>query len=226
MKRPDEKELAKQRSGHRERVRQRFIEHGISSFQPYEVLEYLLFMLIPQRDVKPLAKSLLEHFKTISGVLGASHKDLTDFGLTSRMAGDILFLRELMQVWQYEKLTDMPSLNSPEDTIPYLQAKIGSKPKETLVVFYLNSAKKVLGIWETEGTVNKAAVEPREVAERALLYHAVCIIIAHNHPSGDCRPSRADIEFTRSVFSALDLFNIKLLDHLIVTRDNHASLMS
>ena len=226
MKRPDEKELARQRAGHRERVRQRFLEHGLSSFQPYEVLEYLLFMLIPQRDVKPVAKALLEHFKTISGFLGASHQELTEFGLTSRMAGDIIFLRELMQIWQFEKLEEAPALNSPEDTVLYLQSKIGSKPKETLVVFYLNSAKKVVGVWEHEGTVNRAAAEPREIVERALLYHAVCVIIAHNHPSGNCRPSQADVDFTRSIYNALDLFKITLLDHLIISRDSHLSLMS
>ena len=226
MKRPDEKELAKQRSGHRDRVRKRFLEHGLESFQPYEVLEYLLFMLIPQRDVKPIAKALIEHFKNVAGVLGATKEQLIEFGLTPRMAGDILFLRELMQIWQFEKLIELPALESPEDTVPYLQAKIGSKPKESLVVFYLNTAKKVVGVWETEGTINKAAIDSREIAERALLNHATCVIIAHNHPSGSCRPSQSDIDFTRSVYNALDLFKITLLDHLIITRDKHLSLMS
>ena len=225
MKRPDEKQLAQQRSGPRERVRQKFLENGINAFQAYEVLEYMLFMLIPQRDVKPIAKALIERFKNVSGVFGASHQELVDFGLTSRIAADILFLKEMMQFWQQEKLHTLPALQSTKDTVLYLQAKIGSNPKETLVVFYLNSIKKVVGVWEVEGTVNNAAVPIREISERALLYHATAVILAHNHPSGSCRPSQADVDFTKSVYNALDLFDITLLDHLIITKNAHFSLL-
>jgi DNA repair protein RadC len=73
--------------------------------------------------------------------------------------------------------------------------------------------------------VNSASVAPREVVEHALLYHAAGVILVHNHPSGNCRPSERDIEFTKAIYNALDLFGITLVDHLIVAKDSYRSLM-
>ncbi len=225
MKKPDEEMLIRQRSGHRERVRRRFLQHGIASLQSYEVLEYLLFMLIPRRDVKPIAKNLLERFKSVSGVFEATRDELIEFGFTERIAADILFLKEVVKFKEFEKLMTTPTLNSPEDTLEYLRVKIGHNPKETIIAFYLDSSQKVIGVWEVEGTVNNVPVAPREIVERALLYHAVSVILAHNHPSGSKNPSRSDIKFTQEIFNALDLFNIKLVEHIIVTANDHFSLM-
>ena len=225
MKRPDDDSLARQRSGHRERLRQRLLQHGISSLHSYEVLEYLLFMLLPRRDTKAIAKNLLERFKTVSGVFEATFAELVEFGFTERAAADILFLREAVKYQQFEKLMEAPALNTPEDTVEYLQTKIGRNPKESLVVFYLNSARKVAGVWETEGTVNSAPAAPREVVERALYYHATAVILAHNHPSGSKKPSHSDIQFTKDIYNALELFGIRLLDHIIVTGKDYIRLM-
>lgn len=225
MKRPDDKLLALQRMGHRERLRNRFLKDDISALQDYEILEYLLCILIPRRDVKPTAKALIEHFHGISGVLDAPVHELEKFGLTPRVATDISFLRQLMTVFQYEKVADRPFLESSESAVLYLQTKLGSSKKETLMVFYLDAGRKITGIWEQSGTVNSAVVAPREVVERALLYNAVGVIMVHNHPSGSCKPSKADLEFTSAIYNALDLFGIKLLDHLIVTKGDYRSLM-
>ena len=225
MKQPDEKSLVQQRSGHRERVRLRFIQSGLSALHPYEVLEYLLFLLIPRRDVKPIAKALIEKFKTISGVLDASPEELSEFGLTPRMAADIAFLRELLTSYHFEKIKERPIFSNSEETVRYLQSKLGNSKKEVLVVFFLDSGKSLLGLREFPGTVNKAPAAPREIAESALFFHASFVILAHNHPSGSCRPSTSDVNFTRSIFNALELFEIKLLDHLIITRNSYTSLM-
>ena len=93
------------------------------------------------------------------------------------------------------------------------------------MVFYLDAGRKITGIWEHAGTVNSASVAPREVVERALLYHAVGVILVHNHPSGNCKPSPADLAFTQKIYNALELFGIKLLDHLIVAKNSYRSLM-
>lgn len=225
MKQPDEKELARQRQGHRERLRERFLKESISVLHSYEILEYLLCMLIPRRDVKPVAKALLDHFNSVSAVLDSSVAELEKFGLTHRVAADIVFLRQLITVYQYEKVADRPFLENSEAAVLYLQAKLGSSKKETLMVFYLDSARKIAGIWERAGTVNCASIAPREVVERALLYHATGVILVHNHPSGSCKPSASDIDFTKTIYNALELFNIKLLDHLIVARNDYRSLM-
>ena len=225
MQKPDEKLLAKQRQGHRARLRARFVKDGMSALQDYEKLEYLLFLFYPQKDVKPIAKSLLEHYGSISGILEAGTDDLKSFGLTERIAVDISFLREFLTFVCYEKIADRPFLENSEAAVLYLQRKLGSSKKETLMVFYLDSGRKINGIWEHTGTVNSATVAPREVAEMALRYHAVGVILVHNHPSGNDKPSRADIAFTQKVYNCLDTFDIKLLDHLIVTRDTYRSLM-
>ena len=225
MKKADEKLLAQQRAGHRDRVRERFMEHGISALQTYEILEYLLFLLIPRRDVKPVAKSLIDHFNSLTGVLNASVQELVDFGLTQRVAADLHFLYEMMCCLHLEKLKERPALLDSREVVDYLQTKLGHSPKETLVVFYLDSGRKLLGVWEQSGTVNNAAVAPREIAEKALLLHAAGVILAHNHPSGSCAPSRSDVNFTRTMFNALELLGIQLLDHIIVTHDHYKSLM-
>jgi DNA repair protein RadC len=225
MKRPDEKLLALQRQGHRERLRQRFLKDDISALQDYEILEYLLGMLIPRRDVKPIAKALIEKFNGFTGVLDAPVHELEKFGLTSRVAADLAFLRSVITFFQYEKVAERPFLENSEAAVRYLQAKLGSCTKETLMVLYLDSGRKILGIWEHAGTVNSASVAPREVVERALIYHAAGVIMVHNHPSGSCKPSAADIEFTRSMYNALEIFGIPLLDHLIVTKGSFRSLM-
>ena len=226
MKKASEEVLAKQRAGHRDRIRARFMENGISALQTYEILEYLLFLLIPRRDVKPIAKSLLENFNGLTGVLNASAQELVDFGLTQRVAADLHFLHEMMCCLHLEKLKERPALTDTRDVVDYLQNKLGHSAKETLVVFYLDSGRKLLGVWEQCGTVNNAAVAPREVVEKALLLHAAGVILAHNHPSGNCKPSQSDVDFTRTIYNALDLLGIQLLDHIIVTRDHYKSLMS
>ena len=225
MKRPDEKLLAQQRIGHRERLRQRFLKDSISALQDYEILEYLLCILIPRRDVKPVAKALIEHFNGIGGVLDAPVRELEKFGLTLRVATDISFLRQLMTVFHYEKVADRPFLENSEAAVRFLQTKLGSNKKETLMIIYLDSGRKITGIWEQSGTVNSAVVAPREVVEKALLYNAVGVIMVHNHPSGSCKPSKADLEFTSAIYNALELFGIKLLDHLIVAKGDYRSLM-
>ena len=226
MKKASEEVLAKQRAGHRDRIRARFMENGISALQTYEILEYLLFLLIPRRDVKPIAKSLLENFNGLTGVLNASVQELVDFGLTQRVAADLHFLHEMMCCLHLEKLKERPALTDTRDVVDYLQNKLGHSAKETLVVFYLDSGRKLLGVWEQCGTVNNAAVAPREVVEKALLLHAAGVILAHNHPSGNCKPSQSDVDFTRTIYNALDLLGIQLLDHIIVTHDHYKSLMS
>lgn len=225
MQKPDEKLLAKQRQGHRARLRARFVKDGMSALQDYEKLEYLLFLLYPQRDVKPIAKSLLEHYGSVSGILEAGIESLQSFGLTERIAVDLSFLREFMTFVCYEKVADRPFLEDSEAAVLYLQTKLGSSRKETLMIFFLDSGRKINGIREYAGTVNSATVAPREVAEMALRYHAVGVILVHNHPSGNDKPSRADIAFTQKVYNCLDTFDIKLLDHLIVTKNSYRSLM-
>lgn len=225
MKQLDDKQLAKQREGHRERLRSRFMNGGLKAFQDYEILEYLLFLLIPRRDVKPVAKMLLEKFGGVFDVLDAAPEELTGFGLTPRIAADMKFLRQLTTFLRFEKVASRPFLETSDDAIRFLQAKIGSSENEIFLSIYLDSARQITGCFERQGTVSKAAVTIREIVEHALFFHAAGVVLVHNHPSGCCTPSLTDVNFTKNVYNALDILDIKLLDHLIVTRDHYRSLM-
>ena len=225
MKQLDEKQLAKQREGHRERLRSRFMNGGLNSFQDYEILEYLLFLLIPRRDVKPVAKTLLEHFGGVFDVLDAAPQELISFGLTPRIVADMKYIRQLTTFLRFEKVAARPFLETSDDAIRYLQAKIGSSENETFMAIYLDSARQITGCFERQGSVSKVAVTPREIVEHALYFHAAGVVLVHNHPSGCSKPSLTDVNFTKNVYNALDILDIKLLDHLIVTRDHYRSLM-
>ena len=226
MKQTGEKVLSQQRSEYREQIRRLFMQNGLSALQSLEALEYLLFFIGLRKDVKTVAKNLLEKFNTISCVLDASADELKEFGLTSRMTTDISFLRELLTYYNLEKVKNRPFLSTSDETIRYLQSKIGSCKKEKLMVLFLDDRKHLKGFREFTGTVNKVPVSPREIAEAALLFRASSVILAHNHPSGDCQPSDADIDFTRTIYNALNSLEIRLEDHLIITRTNFFSLMT
>ena len=225
MKQPDEETLARQREGHRARLRERFLKNGLDSFPPYEAVELMLSFLMPRKDMKPLAKMLMERFHGVSALLDAELPELVNCGLSLRAAVFVRFLRSMITLYHAEKVADRPLLENSEAVIAFLQTKLGGGKKETLHVFYLDSGRRLIGTSEWAGTVNRAFIPPREIAERALLLRASGVLLAHNHPSGDCRPSAADTRFTQAVFSALSLFDIKLLDHIIITRDKYFSLL-
>ncbi len=225
MKQPDEAALARQREGHRARLRERFLRGGLDSFPPYETVELMLTFLMPRRDMKPLAKHLMERFPTVSALLDAEISELTACGLSDRTAVFIRFLRSIITLYRTEKVSNRPLLQNNDEVVAFLQTKLGGLKKETLHAPYLDAGRRLLGTSEWAGTVNRAAVPPREVVERALLLRASCILLAHNHPSGDCRPSAADLQFTKEILNGLDLFGIRLLDHIIITRNSCLSLL-
>lgn len=110
------------------------------------------------------------------------------------------------------------AISNPADAFEQVQALIGFEDKEVFLVIYLNTKNKIIKTKTYEGTVNKAVVYPREVLKEALLCDAVSLIIAHNHPSGDIEQSHQDIEMTKTLIEASEIFDIKVLDHLIVSK--------
>lgn len=205
--------------GHRQRMRSRFARGGLNGMQDYEVLELLLTYAIPRRDVKPLAKFLIEKFHDLPGVFRATGQELLDIpGLGTNSVTLILFIKELMpKILEYE-VRQKKIINDRSDIIDFLRMKIGNERKETLIVFYLDSARGLIEYDMHRGTVDHAAVYVREITERALLSHAAGVILAHNHPSGGSSPSTEDLQLTRNLRSALSQLGIELIDHFIVTR--------
>ena len=212
-------------AGHRQRLRSRFARSRLTGMPDYEIIELLLTYAIPRKDVKPLAKLLLERFQDLSGVFGASGQELLSVpGLGVQSATLILFVKDLMAKILEQKVRAKKVINNRSDVTDFLRMKIGCEKKETLIVFFLDSGRHLIDYDLYRGTVDHAVVYVRELTARALLCHANGVILAHNHPSGNSVPSAEDVQLTRCLREALSQLGIELLDHFIVTQNGIESL--
>ena len=213
--------------GHRQRVRDRAIGSGLDGFQDYELLELLLFYGIERIDTKPIAKKLLERFGTLGDVFAADAELLKEFDIDQRTLVLLRALRESAARLARREVVDRPVITSWQKLIDYCHAALAHEKTERFNILFLDR-KNVLIADETQqkGTVDHTPVYPREVAKRALQLDASAIIMVHNHPSGDPTPSRADIEMTKEVKTALKAVGIELHDHLVIGRKAHASFRS
>jgi DNA repair protein RadC len=212
--------------GHRERLRKKFLNGGLSALHDYEALELLLTFVIPRRDVKPIAKALLMEFKDFHSVFDASLEQLQKVkGIGENAAVLFVFLRELCTGYLESKVIKEDYLNSPDLVTDFVRMKIGSQPHEYFMVLYLNTKNNVIDYDYQEGTTNRAAVYPRNILKRCLDTHTSGVILVHNHPSGLCDPSTADRRLTDKIRQALQTVDIKLLDHIIVSKSGYCSFI-
>ncbi len=209
--------------GHRRRLRERFSKTGLAGFADYEVVELLLTLAIPRSDVKRAAKSLIEKFGTVRGVLDAPASALQKVeGIGSVAPIALRIIRETANLYLQQKTEEQPCLADTAGLCDFWRAKIGALPDEVFQVAYLDSGYRLLrnGI-ETleEGTKDRAAVYPRRVMEAAVRRGAAALVFAHNHPNGDVQPSEQDKVLTRALVLAAEILHIKVVDHLVVTTD-------
>lgn len=207
--------------GHRKRLRGRFTTSGLEGLLPYEVLELLLSFAIPRRDVKDRAKNLLEAFGSLKGVLDAEFTELCAVeGIGERSATLLKLCRDLSVLYLKQKAVEKQHISSTEELLAFCRMAMGSKKDEEFVVIFLDSQNKIIEV-ETiqKGIVNKAVVYPRQILERALARKAAAIILAHNHPSGNVRPSEADLTLTKTIQETARILDILVHDHIIVGED-------
>lgn len=212
-------------AGHRQRLRARYLQAGSDGMTDYDVLELLLTYSIPQRDVKPLARTLLDKFSTLGGVFDAEMEEICAIsGISENSALLFRILRDLCSRYLKEKMQDHSVLDSPAAVEDYARMKLGGYREEVMMVIFVNTCNHVIDSHIlAKGTVDCAIVYPRNIAAEALLKKASGVILVHNHPSGCVSPSREDIEFTAAVKSSLASLEIRLLDHLIVSRNHVCS---
>ncbi|HEY3798775.1 MAG TPA: DNA repair protein RadC [Caulobacteraceae bacterium] len=210
--------------GHRERLRAR-AKHGLGALPDYELLELYLFRSLPQGDVKPLAKTLLERFGGLGGVLCADAEALkTVKGVGVSVALDLKLLQEAALRIGRAEVSRRPVITTWSALIAYVKAALAHEPREQVRVLFLDKKNQLIADEVmNHGTVDHAPVYPREVARRALELSASNLILVHNHPSGDPTPSAADIDITREVIAAAKALKIGVHDHLVVGRDGVAS---
>jgi len=212
--------------GHRERLRQRFERVGIDGLQDYEIFELLLSFVIPRCDVKQRGKNLIKAFKTPSGILNAPINELMKIeGIGKSSALMLKLVNELCGVVLAEKIEKRDIISSPDAVRDFCRVKLGGETREVFMVIFLNTKNHVIKHQILQkGTVDHAAIYPREIATAALECLATGVILVHNHPSGDCSPSGADLKMTQTVNTTLAAVGIKLLDHLIVSNSDYLSL--
>lgn len=211
--------------GHRQRLRARFLEAGSESLADYELLELLLFRSIPRRDVKPLAKALLKRFGTFAEVLTARPERLREDGeLGEGAIVDFKIVEAAAKRLARESVQHRQVLSSFKDVIDYCRAAMAYSDREEFRILFLDKRNAVLSDEVLSvGTIDHTPVYPREIVRRALELGSTALILAHNHPSGDPTPSKADIRMTEEIVTIAGLMGIVVHDHLIIGKHGHAS---
>jgi len=210
--------------GHRDRLRARLLETGPESLKDYELLEVLLFAAIPRRDVKPLAKKLLEESGGLWNLLGAPTERLRAFGLGDNAVCLIKAVSASSRRGLKSTIMERPVLDTWQRVMDYCRAAMAAEPKEQFRLLFLDRRNRLIAEEvQQRGTIDHAPVYPREVVQRALEVGAGALILAHNHPSGDVAPSKEDIVMTREIVAACKPLDITIHDHLIIGRDSVAS---
>ena len=208
--------------GHRQRIRDKFLNNGGAALADYELLEAYLTIAIPRRDVKPLAKQLIAKFGSFAEVINAKNEDLlavTGVGENTVFALKIVSEAARRMSWEILKDKDLPVIADMDALIDYCRMSMAYQDVEEFRLIYLNAKNRVIAeVTQQKGTINHVAIHPREVVKSALDNHASAVIMAHNHPTGDTTPSRADIDMTKKVNEALAAVNIQLHDHVIVSK--------
>jgi DNA repair protein RadC len=215
-------------SGHRERLRRRYLKSGIDGLQDYEIIELLLTYTILRKDCKSTAKKLLFKYKNISNFFTLdksefiSNKDISERTfILFKLIGDIIE-KKLYNDVTGEKI----KLSSNKKLIQYLKYNLGSKKIEIFKVLFLNTQNELIKDENLfYGTVDKSAVHPRELVKKVLEYDAKSVILVHNHPSGALKPSESDILITSKLKHLLEKLEIKLLDHIIVSPNGYFSFL-
>ena len=212
-------------SGHRERLRDRFMRGGDKALPDYEMLELVLFNAIARRDTKPLAKELIARFGTFAEVVSAPETRLREIkGVSDRVITELKLVRAAALRLMQGQIMERKVLSSWDQVVAYCRAAMAYETREQFRILFLDKKNNLIADeMQQQGTVDHTPVYVREVVKRALELSATAIILVHNHPSGDPTPSRADIDMTKMIIDAAKPLGVVVHDHIIVGRDRVAS---
>ena len=204
--------------GHRRRMRTRLLTAGPEAVADHELLEMVLFLALPRRDRKPIARALLNRFGSFAGAVSAPLQELRGIeGMGEAGAAALKTVQAAALRLVRAEVLNRPVLDNWPKVLAYLTATLSRERVEQFRVLYLDNKNRVVADEvQGRGTVNHTPVYPREVVRRALELHATALILVHNHPSGDPAPSRDDIDMTRQIREAAAALSIALHDHVIV----------
>ena len=216
--------------GHRSRLRERFLKSNGKDMADYELIELLLTYVIPRRDVKPIAKELIRKFGSLGDVVNADVSRITEVnGIKENTAIMFKLIKEAAKRFSWEILSDKdtPVINDWDTMIDYCRSEMAYLDIEEFRIIFLDVKLRLIGEEIMQrGTINQVAIHPREVVKLAMDKKAAAIIMVHNHPSGDVKPSRADIEITKQIKQALESINIQLIYHVVITKNYYFIIKS
>lgn len=201
-----------------ERPRERLVRDGAAALSNPELLALLLRVGVRGKSAVELGRDILQHFGSLHGLFGATLGDCAEVhGLGMAKYAQLQAVMELARRAIAEQLQHAEAFASPELVKRYLRMKLGGQRYESFVVLFLDVKNRLVSDRELfRGTLTHASVHPREVVVEALARNAAGVILAHNHPSGVCEPSDADLRITRTLAQALELVEVRVLDHFIV----------
>lgn len=211
-------------TGHRQRMRAKFKQSGLDGFEVHESLELLLYYAVPRKDTNPIAHRLLDSFGSLSAVFDAPVDALKECGLSENAALLLKLVPQMSRLYLDDKFDSSKAVDV-ENIGARLLNKFVGRDYEAVVLTLLDAKRKEVfcGVI-SKGSVNSCDLYIRKIIENAMIYNASFAILAHNHPSGFALPSMADIETTKTVFSALSLVGVRLLDHIVVADDDYVSM--
>lgn len=204
--------------GHRQRLRERFLNSGLDGFQDYEVIELLLTLGTPRKDCKDAAKAALAKFKTLQRVLEAPTREICEVnGLGPKNVFGLKLIKAVSERYLEKKLIKKDPVNNSKELFEYLYHSIRDKAREYFKIIFLDSKNRVISSeTHSRGSVTASSVYPREVIQSALKHSAAALIFAHNHPSGDPKPSPEDVAITRQLVFAGNVMGITIHEHIII----------
>lgn len=213
--------------GHRERMRNKYVNKGIEVFEQHEILEMLLFYAIPRKNTNDIAHRLLEACGSLSAVFDAPIDILMQQGLSYNAAVLLHMIPDLSRAYQSDKFDNEEKIITDENIGKKMVHLFAGKNEECVYAFFLDAKgkEKYSGII-SKGDASSAPLFSKDIVSIAPRCKAVTVIIAHNHPSGVAFPSRADLEATADIADALDTIGIHLADHIIVADRDYISLSS
>ena len=212
--------------GHRERLKQSFLEHGLEGMNEINSLELLLFYAIARRDTNELAHALLSRFGSLDGIFHASVEELMEVpGVGEHTAILLTLLPQMMKKSAVSKTSEIRQISSSRDAGKYLVPRYIDEKDEVVLMLCLDAKRSILCCSEmSRGVVNTVNISIRQIVEKALKVKATSVILAHNHPSGLAIPSREDDIVTKNLYNALELVGIHLEDHIIVADGDYVSM--
>jgi len=213
---------------HRARLRARFMQGGAGAMPDYELLELVLFRAIPRRDVKPLARALLDQFGDFNGVVSAPVSRLESIsGVGEAVITELKIIEAASQRLSRARVLQRQVISSWDALLDYCHTTMAHRDTEQFRLFFLDTKNTLIADEaQASGTVDHVPVYPREVVKRALELNASALILVHNHPSGDPTPSEADIVMTQKIKDAVEVMGITLHDHLIIGKSCELSFRS